>query len=59
MLAQRVNTLGQALLRRYGKRVHKIAIDAGFDCPNRDGSKGIGGCTCCNNTSFGPDGRPS
>jgi len=37
--------------------VHKIALDAGFTCPNRDGSKGIGGCTFCNNASFSPNGR--
>ena len=45
------------MLRRYGQRVHKIALDAGFTCPNRDGSKGIGGCTFCNNASFSPNGR--
>jgi radical SAM protein (TIGR01212 family) len=56
-LADYVPTLGQALLRRYGRRVHKIAIDAAFTCPNRDGSKGHGGCTFCNNVSFSPNGR--
>ena len=45
------------MLQRYGQRVHKIALDAGFTCPNRDGSKGIGGCTFCNNASFSPNGR--
>lgn len=53
-LSDRVHTFGQDLLARYGERVHKIAIDAGFTCPNRDGSKGIGGCTFCNNHSFSP-----
>ena len=42
---------------RYGERIHKIAIDAGFTCPNRDGSIGRGGCTFCNNVSFSPNGR--
>jgi len=56
-LADYVQTLGQALLSRYGQRVHKIAIDAGFTCPNRDGTKGRGGCTFCNNVSFSPNGR--
>lgn len=42
---------------RYGERVHKVAIDAGFTCPNRDGSIGRGGCTFCNNVSFSPNGR--
>ena len=44
------------MLARYGERVHKVALDAGFTCPNRDGSKGIGGCTFCNNKSFHPQG---
>lgn len=57
ILSRYVNTFGQAMLRRYGERVHKIAIDADFTCPNRDGSKGRGGCTFCNNVSFSPNGR--
>ncbi len=56
-LADQVPTFGQAMLRRYGERVHKIAIDAAFTCPNRDGSKGMGGCSFCNNVSFSPNGR--
>ncbi len=56
-LPQIVNTFGQDLLRRHGRRVHKIAIHAGFTCPNRDGSKGRGGCTFCNNVSFSPNAR--
>jgi len=57
ILSDRVNTYGQDLLRRYGERVHKIALDVGMTCPNRDGSKGTGGCTFCNNDSFSPNGR--
>jgi hypothetical protein len=53
-LSARVHTFGRAMLERYGERVHKIALDAGFTCPNRDGSKGVGGCTFCNNRSFSP-----
>ncbi|MCU7843387.1 MAG: TIGR01212 family radical SAM protein [Candidatus Thiodiazotropha sp. (ex Monitilora ramsayi)] len=56
-LAAHVPTFGQYLLKRYGERVHKIALNAAFTCPNRDGSKGIGGCTFCNNVSFNPNGR--
>ena len=55
VLSARVHTLGQDLLRRYGQRVHKLAINAGFTCPNRDGTKGTGGCTFCNNQSFSPN----
>ncbi|WP_434036932.1 TIGR01212 family radical SAM protein [Formosa sp. 4Alg 33] len=39
----------------FGERVQKIALDIGFSCPNRDGSKGYGGCTYCNNNTFNPD----
>ncbi len=56
-LSDHVTTFGQDLLRRYGERVHKLAVNAGFTCPNRDGSKGIGGCTFCNNASFTPVAR--
>lgn len=43
--------------QRYGEHVHKVAINAGFTCPNRDGSKGRAGCSFCNNVSFSPNGR--
>ncbi len=39
---------------RFGGRVQKISLDTGFTCPNRDGSKDIGGCTYCNNATFKP-----
>jgi radical SAM protein (TIGR01212 family) len=35
-------------------KVQKISINAGFTCPNRDGTKGRGGCTYCNNRTFNP-----
>ena len=38
----------------FSERVQKISVDAGFTCPNRDGSKGFGGCTYCNNNTFKP-----
>jgi len=56
-LSDYVNTFGQSMLQKYGERVHKISINANLTCPNRDGSKGIGGCTFCNNASFNPDAR--
>ena len=37
-----------------GQKVQKLSIDAGFTCPNRDGSIGRGGCIYCNNASFTP-----
>ncbi len=36
-------------------KVQKISLHAGFTCPNRDGSIGVGGCTYCNNQTFSPD----
>lgn len=48
--------------RLFGRRMQKLAIDAGFSCPNRDGSLGSTGCTFCNNDAFNPDychARPS
>lgn len=56
-LDQVVLTFGRAMREKYGYKVHKLAIDAQFTCPNRDGSKGIGGCTFCNNVSFSPNTR--
>lgn len=42
------------LRARYGGRLQKIVIDAGFTCPNRDGSLSTGGCTYCDNAAFHP-----
>ncbi|HEX5636383.1 MAG TPA: TIGR01212 family radical SAM protein, partial [Gammaproteobacteria bacterium] len=56
-LALHINTFGQSLLQQYGERVHKLALNVGFTCPNRDGTLGRGGCTFCNNASFNPQGR--
>lgn len=39
---------------KFGERVQKISLDTGFTCPNRDGTKGFGGCTYCNNNTFNP-----
>ncbi|MBN2329356.1 MAG: TIGR01212 family radical SAM protein [Candidatus Omnitrophica bacterium] len=50
-------TFGNYLKERFGCRVHKVAIDAGFTCPNLDGIKGKGGCTYCNNEGFSYNSR--
>jgi radical SAM protein (TIGR01212 family) len=50
----RIHSYGHYLRRRFGCRVSKVNVDAGFTCPNRDGSKGTGGCIYCNNVSFSP-----
>ncbi|MGM9833068.1 MAG: TIGR01212 family radical SAM protein [Candidatus Limisoma sp.] len=42
------------LNRHFSEKIQKISINAGFTCPNRDGTKGVGGCTYCNNQTFSP-----
>lgn len=50
------NNYGTYLKQHYkGQRVFKVIVDGGFTCPNRDGSKGYGGCTYCNVDSFTPE----
>jgi len=44
---KRYHALSDDLSDRYGKKTFKIALDGGFSCPNRDGSKGVGGCAYC------------
>jgi radical SAM protein (TIGR01212 family) len=51
----RINSYGWYLRKRFGCRVSKVNVDAGFTCPNRDGSRGTGGCIYCDNSSFSPD----
>ncbi len=48
------NAYKDFLKSRFGGRLQKVSVDAGFTCPNRDGTKGVGGCTYCNNISFVP-----
>jgi len=51
---RRFNAYSNYFRSIYGARVQKVSIDAGFTCPNRDGSNGTGGCTYCNNDAFNP-----
>lgn len=48
------NTFPEFLKKYFSYKVQKISINAGFTCPNRDGTKGQGGCTYCNNQTFNP-----
>ncbi|HOJ49955.1 MAG TPA: TIGR01212 family radical SAM protein [Spirochaetota bacterium] len=52
MFENRYYSFSSFLKKKFGGSVYKISIDAGFTCPNRDGSKGFGGCYFCNNSSF-------
>lgn len=51
----RYKEFGDFLRKQFPCKVQKISIHAGFTCPNRDGSKGWGGCTYCNNQTFSPE----
>ena len=44
---KRYHALSDDLADRYGKKTFKVALDGGFTCPNRDGTKGVGGCSFC------------
>ncbi|MBQ3209380.1 MAG: TIGR01212 family radical SAM protein [Alistipes sp.] len=48
------NSYAAYFRRLFGSRVQKVAVNAGFTCPNRDGSISTGGCTFCNNSAFTP-----
>ncbi len=54
MPQQIYNDYGAWMRRQFPFRVQKISIDAGFSCPNRDGSISHGGCTFCDNRTFNP-----
>jgi len=51
---KRYNTASGRYQRIYGERLQKLVIDAGFTCPNRDGTVGYGGCSYCDNAAFHP-----
>ncbi len=52
--ARRFNSYAEYFREMFGRRVQKISVDAGFSCPNRDGTLARGGCTYCNNNAFNP-----
>jgi radical SAM protein (TIGR01212 family) len=51
---RRYNAFGQYMKDLYHRPVYKVNVDAGFTCPNRDGTVATGGCIYCNNNSFRP-----
>ena len=52
-----MNSFGASLRRRFGGRIQRVSIDAGFTCPNVDGAVARGGCNFCDNRSFSPSRR--
>ncbi len=53
-MSLRYNAFGPYLKKEFGTVVYKVNVDAGFTCPNRDGTLGVTGCIYCNNSSFRP-----
>ena len=53
--SKRYNDFSSFIRKKFNARVQKVSINAGFTCPNKDGTKGLGGCTYCNNNTFNPD----
>lgn len=56
---KRYHTWNYYLRHQFNSKVYKVALNAGFTCPNRDGSKGVGGCTFCNDVGSGNFTQPS
>ena len=52
--SRRFNSYTEHIRKTFGGRIQKVVVDAGFTCPNRDGTKGTGGCTYCDNNAFNP-----
>jgi uncharacterized protein len=51
---RRFNSYSEHIRKIFGARVQKLSVDAGFSCPNRDGTIAAGGCTFCDNNAFNP-----
>jgi uncharacterized protein len=51
---RRLNAWSEQCRLKYGGRIQKVSVNAGFSCPNRDGTVGFGGCTFCDNEGFNP-----
>ena len=52
--SRRYNSYSNYFKQKFGHRLQKVTINAGFTCPNRDGSLSVGGCSFCNNAAFNP-----
>ena len=52
---KRYNDFPTYMRGKFSERIQKVSVDGGFTCPNRDGRKGRGGCTYCNNDTFKPE----
>ncbi|MDK9717922.1 MAG: TIGR01212 family radical SAM protein [Trichlorobacter sp.] len=59
MTTKRYKTFTEELRHQFGCRVQRVSLDAGFSCPNRDGSLGTGGCTFCGDRGAAAVGVPT
>lgn len=50
---KRYHTWNYHLRNEFGEKIFKVSLDAGFDCPNRDGTVAYGGCTFCSAAGSG------
>ena len=55
---ERYNSISDHLKSIFGRKTVKLSIDAGFTCPNRDGTKGYGGCAFCSGGGSGEISEP-
>ena len=53
MQKKRYHTFNEQLRERFGEKIFKVSLDAGFTCPNRDGRLGNGGCIYCSDRGSG------
>ncbi|HNW99479.1 MAG TPA: TIGR01212 family radical SAM protein [Bacteroidales bacterium] len=51
---RRYNALTNYFQNKFGERIQKLSVNAGFSCPNRDGTINVNGCSYCNNNAFNP-----
>jgi len=54
LLPRSYNSFTDYIKQRFGGRIQKLTLNAGFTCPNRDGTLGTGGCIYCDNDAFNP-----
>ncbi|MGQ9569906.1 MAG: TIGR01212 family radical SAM protein [Thermodesulfovibrionales bacterium] len=54
IMSQRYNSFGSFMKKKFDTSVYKVSVDAGFSCPNRNGTISKIGCIYCNNDSFRP-----
>ena len=59
MASPRYHTFNEYLKNKFGEKVYRVSLDAGFDCPNRDGTLAKGGCTYCDEGSRAPGINPT